>query len=474
MMKETVGKWAADALMEENEHEAHLDALVREAIGVVMAIAHDQSSGFHFSEVVPELAKGICPLRQSVGLDDSLVKESSREALDLVGGMEQDFHQVHHAGVLDLDAGYTGSTGGNRQGQALEQRKIEMDVEGRCLKAGKTVIHRMEGLFHLRQMLQRLLKVEVRQVVAAGFNPKEGPELLVLFDKRMLPIGPEHVMALLDAIEGGMELTGKETGNAGPEKLGDGIGTHRGESTFAGAPEQAVDGEVTVEDQIARPLDLRDEVVPVQAHAGSFFSGKLWPEQEGPVLDAFPDTFGSEPAAGTLEEGRISNGDEGVIMHSVGDSLAHALPLHEVMAVEIPGGLKGKKGADPQYHGSQHVIEDVEVVVGEAASGLFQDAVVRIVGGELGRDRAEGGGLLHALENEVDPEALGAFDLRQKGPYPIFLAHVLLGPFDGDAMVPGIGLDPVLVIKGSSGKHLLGDAGNTEDVSKEIDDMLRA
>ena len=29
-MKETVGKWAADALMEEDEHEAHFGALISE------------------------------------------------------------------------------------------------------------------------------------------------------------------------------------------------------------------------------------------------------------------------------------------------------------------------------------------------------------------------------------------------------------------------------------------------------------
>ena len=473
-MKEAVGKRTAHTLMEEDEHKADLDALVSEAVGIVMGIAHNQSPRFHFSKVVAELGKEIGSFGQSVGLEDSLVKRGGGEALDLVGGMEQGFHQAHHAGILDLDAGYAGSTRGHRQGQALEQRKIEMDVEGGCLKAGKPVIHRMEGLLHLRQLIQSLFEVKVSKVVAAGFNPEERPELLVLFDKRMVAIGSEYVMALLDAIKGSMELPVKASGHAVPKELRDGVGGNRGESKFTGALEQAVDHEMPVKDNIARPLDLGDEVVPVKAHAGSFFLGKLRSEQEGPVLNALLDAFGGEPAAGALQEGRISNGDEGVIMHPVADAPTQTLPLHEVMAAEIPRGLKGKKGADPQNHGSQHVVEDIEVVVGEAASCLSDDAVIRIIGGEPGRDRAEGGGLLHALENEIDPEASGAFSLCEEGSYPIFLPHVLFRPFDGDAMVPGIGLDPVLVVNGPSGEYLLGDAGNAEDVSKEIDDMLRA
>src|SRR3974377_283876 len=473
-MKETVGKRTADTLMEEDEHEADLDAFVREAISVVVAIADDQPSRFHLSEVVPKLSKGICSFRQSVGEQDPLMKRSGGEALDLVGGVEEDFHEAHHAGILDLDAGYAGSTRGNRQGQALEQRKIEMDVERGCLKASKPVIHRMEGLFHLGQTLQGLFEMKVGKVVAAGFDTEERPELLVLFDEGMLTIGPEHVMALLDAIEGRMELAGKSTGNAVPEELGDGVGRNRGESEFTGALEQAVDGEVTVEDQIAAPLHLGDEVVPVQAHAGRFSLRKLRSEQEGPVLDALPDTFGSEAAGGMLEEERIRNRNEGIVVHPVGDALADALPFHEVMAVEIPGSLEGEKGADPQHHGSQDVIEDVEVVVREAASTLFQDAVIAIIGGELGHYRSEGRGLFHALENKVDPEALAAFGRSEEGPYPVFLPDVLFRPFDGDAMVPGIGLDPVLVVNGSSGEHLLGDAGNAKDVSKKIDDMLWA
>ena len=165
-MKEAVGKRATDPLMEENEHEADPDAFVSEAIGVVMAITDDQSSGFHFSEVVAKLCDGVVMCRQSVGCEDPFVKGDGREALNLVGGMEEDFHEAHHASILDLDAGYAALAGGEGQGQALEQGEIDMDVERGCLKARKPVMHRMEGFFHFGQTLQGLLEVKIRKVVA--------------------------------------------------------------------------------------------------------------------------------------------------------------------------------------------------------------------------------------------------------------------------------------------------------------------
>ena len=178
-----------------------------------------------------------------------------------------------------------------------------MDVEGGCLEAGKPVIHRREGLLYLRKTLQSFFEVEVRKVIAARFDTEERPELLVLLDKSMLAIGPEYVMTLLDTVEGGMELPGKSTRDPVPEEGGDRIGTHRRESAFTGARDQAITREMTMEDHIARPLDRGDEGVAAQTHAGSLFPGKLRSEQEGPVVDALPNTFGGEPATGTLEEG---------------------------------------------------------------------------------------------------------------------------------------------------------------------------
>ena len=166
MVKEAVGEGATDALVEENEYEADLDALVREAVGIATAIAYDQSPGFHLSEIVPELGKGIIFYGQPVGLEDSLVKHGGGKPLDLVGGMEEDFHEAHHAGVLDLDTRYAAGTGGKRQSEAFKQGEIDVNIEQGCLKTGKAIIDCMEGFFHLSELVEGLFEMEVSKVVA--------------------------------------------------------------------------------------------------------------------------------------------------------------------------------------------------------------------------------------------------------------------------------------------------------------------
>ena len=57
--------------------------------------------------------------------------------VDLLGGpaanlgaaMQQDFEEADEAGVLDLDAGIANRADGDRKGEALEQREVDMDVE---------------------------------------------------------------------------------------------------------------------------------------------------------------------------------------------------------------------------------------------------------------------------------------------------------------------------------------------------------
>jgi hypothetical protein len=78
-MKEAVGKRTADAFMEEDEHEADLDAFVSETIGVVMTIAHDQSPRLHLSEIIPELGDRVVVCGQSVACEDSCVKRSGEK-----------------------------------------------------------------------------------------------------------------------------------------------------------------------------------------------------------------------------------------------------------------------------------------------------------------------------------------------------------------------------------------------------------
>lgn len=82
-----------------------------------------------------------------------------------------------------------------------------------------------------------------------------------------------------------------------------------------------------------------------------------------------------------------------------------------------------------------------KIIVREAAALFVQDAVVGIVGGKLGQNRAEGLAVLQVFENEVGAMLVVALHGAEPGPDIVFLAYALLGSGHGNPALPGVGVD---------------------------------
>src|SRR5215470_3064333 len=95
------------------------------------------------------------------------------------------------------------------------------------------------------------------------------------------------------------------------------------------------------------------------------------------------------------------------------------------MTVEPIGGVKGQEGSHSNDQGSQSRVADIKVVVGKAAAAFAQDLVIGVSGGELGLSRPQRRPLLHALEDEVHPIALGLFHAAQPRLDKLFLFNAL-------------------------------------------------
>src|SRR6516165_5809950 len=98
----------------------------------------------------------------------------------MTAAMQEDFEQADDAGLVDLDAGITTRTDGDRQGQALKQREVDMDIEPLCLEIG--------------------------EIVGDQLVAQKGGELFVLLEEGVLEVGAEDMMAVLDAVDDGGEL----------------------------------------------------------------------------------------------------------------------------------------------------------------------------------------------------------------------------------------------------------------------------
>src|SRR5437899_12181966 len=105
-------------------------------------------------------------------------------------------------------------------------------------------------------MFEAFLEPEVSEIVGAEFVAQEGGELLVLFEESIFPVGTEDMMAVLDLLQGGVELAWQAAGEAGAEDFRDLLRRKAPQSQLARALEEAMAGEAGFEDEIPAMLAL--------------------------------------------------------------------------------------------------------------------------------------------------------------------------------------------------------------------------
>ena len=215
---------------------------------------------FEFAQIVAELVEAVGTLGQVEAGDNGVVDLLCRPAAEMTAAMQEDFEQADDAGLVDLDAGITTRTDGDRQGQALKQREVDMDIEPLCLEAGEAGGDGLEALAHSLKMLQSLLEAEIGEVVGDQLVAQKGGELFVLLQEGVLEVGTEDMMAVFDAVDDRGELAVHPAVHAGAEDRGDLIGRQPPQAEFAATFEQLVDREVALEDEVAAILDLGDRV----------------------------------------------------------------------------------------------------------------------------------------------------------------------------------------------------------------------
>src|SRR5437879_12827583 len=105
-------------------------------------------------------------------------------------------------------------------------------------------------------MFEAFLEPEVSEIVGAEFVAQEGGELLVLFEESIFPVGAEDMMAVLDLLQGGVELAWQSAGEAGAEDVCELLGGETPEPQLTTAHDEAGDGKVAPEGEVATVLHL--------------------------------------------------------------------------------------------------------------------------------------------------------------------------------------------------------------------------
>ena len=117
------------------------------------------------------------------------------------------------------------------------------------------------------------------------------------------------------------------------------------QANLAGTFEDAVDGEVALEDEIAAVLDLVDGVKPVQVHRASLPVGEFRSQQQSPVVQARANHLTGETIGSRLQGRDIVDGEKRIVILAEADLVAAQFLFDEGVTVEIVGGLEGKKEA---------------------------------------------------------------------------------------------------------------------------------
>ena len=88
-----------------------------------------------------------------------------RPSADVRAAVQEDVHEADDARLMDLDAGIAHRAFGDRQRDALQQWKVDVNVEPLGLVRGETAGDGLELLPDRLEIAQALLETEVPEVV---------------------------------------------------------------------------------------------------------------------------------------------------------------------------------------------------------------------------------------------------------------------------------------------------------------------
>lgn len=272
--------------------------------------------------------------------------------------------------MVNFDSCNFGMAADNREGQALKQREIDVDLKGFCLEGGETVRDGKEFRAYRCQMVDPLFKREVLEIIATDLDSQEGLEFFILFDKGMFEVGAQDMVAMVDPLESGMEFALEMAGNALTEDLRDFLGGQFNQTEFTGSFEEFVNGKGFAKDKIQTIFDLAEGIEATQIHSLPFSFGELGAQEKRPVIKSLLQQFRGQTVGSLLESLRVVHGQKGIVLFSETDASPVQFGFEKRVAINPVSSLEREKGGDSQDHGTQFGVSNVEVVMGKAAPGL--------------------------------------------------------------------------------------------------------
>ena len=120
---------------------------------------------FEFAQVVAKLVKTVGFFRKVEALENDLMNVLGGPAAEVIATMQKNLQEPDGAGLMDLDTRITDRACDDRQGHALQQREVHVDVQPLGLKSGETIRDRQELVAHGVQVFQAFPEAKVAEVI---------------------------------------------------------------------------------------------------------------------------------------------------------------------------------------------------------------------------------------------------------------------------------------------------------------------
>ena len=117
----------------------------------------EQAMSFEFSQVVAKLVKTVGFFGKLKTLENDLVNVLGAPGAEIVATMQQNLQEPDGTRLVDLYPGIVDRPCGDRQGDALQQREVDVDVQPLGLEPGETIRDRQETWCASVQVLQALV-----------------------------------------------------------------------------------------------------------------------------------------------------------------------------------------------------------------------------------------------------------------------------------------------------------------------------
>src|ERR1700730_14918299 len=138
---------------------------------------------FELAQVIAQLVQAIASLRETEGGQNGPMHLLDRPNTTPADTAQEDLHQQDDARLVILEAGMAHGADGDRQSDALQERKVHVNVEPLGLEGRETAGDDLQFLPDGFEIVQALPEPEVLEVVGAELVAQERRELLVLFQK---------------------------------------------------------------------------------------------------------------------------------------------------------------------------------------------------------------------------------------------------------------------------------------------------